>query len=177
MGVEFDIGDTVVYASTVGRSAKLTRGVVVGFKGGGVQIRRTETSWGGKVGKETRYIDSRTGKGIDPSYEKHQVRGYGFIHKPTGDFLTYTDLYRRKILNYDEIYDENGRPRYWSYYDRKQPKYNTEYIESDYQSVRPIYKDYVQEVEKESRPVNVGLGNILKVGEVECQTAQGAEAS
>lgn len=165
LGNVLAVGDTVVYASLAGRSAKLTKGVIVAFKGSNVQVKREATSWGGKVGTETRYVDSRTGKGIDPSYAKHQERGYGYEHRITGRFLDGDGFYREKFLNYDEVQDYYRKNGWYGGYNRPQYKHNPAFVEEDWKSVRPIYKDYVTEVEKEPRPVTVGTGSMLKVSE------------
>jgi hypothetical protein len=168
LGNPLAIGDTVVYASTQGRSAKLTKGVIVGSARGGVKVKRTEvSSYGirGKVGTRTAYIDSRTGKGIDPSFEKHQERGYGYVHKRTGEFVN--NISTKQYTNFDEVQAwHKANPHSGYYYSSpRAPEYreNPDFVKADWEFVRPIYKDYVTEVQKEAPPVTVGTGSMLKV--------------
>lgn len=179
MGNELNIGDTVVYASLAGRSAKLTKGKIVAFKASGVQVQRESTSWGGDVSKQTRWVDSRTGKGIDPSYAKHQERGYGYVNQKTGEYIRSEDYYHHRYTNYQAVQDWYQKHGYgWGYYSTpKRPEYilNPDFVDADWKSVSPIYKDYVTEVEKAPPPVTVGTGSMLKV--MPEWTAQDAEVS
>ena len=164
LGNELSVGDTVVYASLAGRSAKLTKGVIVGTgKSGGVQVQREATSWGGNVKTQTRWIDSRNGKGIDPSYAKHQERGYGYEHRITGRYISSEDYYKEMYLNYTEVQDWFKKNGYYGWGNRPQYKHDPAFVESDWKSVRPVYKSYVTEVEKTPPPVTVGTGSMLKV--------------
>lgn len=166
LGNPLAIGDTVVYASTVGRSAALTKGVIVGpGKSGGVKVQRTEVSWRGDVKKQIGYIDSRTGKGINPDFHKHQKRGYGYVHKVSGEFVE--NISTKQYINYAEVQAwHKANPHSGYYYSSPKPpeyKQNPDFIKSDWEFVRPVYKDYVTEVQKEAPPVTVGTGSMLKV--------------
>lgn len=166
LGNPLSIGDTVVYASTIGRSAALTKGVIVGSgRSGGVKVQRTEVSWRGDVKKQTGYIDSRTGKGINPDFHKHQLRGYGYVHKVSGEFVE--NLSRLKYSNYDDVQAwHKANPTHGYYYSGpKPPQYieNPEFDKDAWEWVRPVYKDYVTEVEKTPPPVTVGTRSMLKV--------------
>lgn len=127
IGQEIEVGHTVVYPATSGRSTQMVEAVVEGFTEKGVQLRPTgrTSRYTQHYASKTRYIDSRTGKGIDVSFKKHQERGYGKT-SPDGKFLSSEEIWElERTLPYSER---------WKYLE-------------GWTFTSPIYKDYVQEVD------------------------------
>lgn len=67
LGQEYDVGDTVIYAAMSGRSVTMVLATVVKFNDSrSVTVQPERSSrWKQHHGR-TRYIDNRTGRGIDP---------------------------------------------------------------------------------------------------------------
>lgn len=167
LGQEYVVGDHVVYATLSGRSVTQTLGIVVAITDKSVVVRPVFDSRGWRVPaerqKRTRYIDSRTGKGIDVSFVKHHERVVGWVHKGTGEFI---DFEAMDALSYPD-----GKPVYgygYGWHDLGKNDLKRQYADkvlAQYDRAYPIYKDYVQEVvETGAKPVKLSVTeNIVKV--------------
>lgn len=151
LGQEYGPGDYVTYAQVNGRSANIIVGQVDSFtdKGNVKVIPITGSRWKGHSAKK--YVDSRTGKGIDPSFKKHQTRESGYTHKTTGEFFTHDQIYRLHYPNLDEVRAwEQANPNWWynnrygANNDRPRLKGDPNFNRSDYEYTEPLYKDYVE---------------------------------
>ena len=141
LGNEFGPGDLIVYPKMSGRSVCLVKGRVVKFNpSGSVTIQPETESWHGGRDRSgtTRYIDTRTGKSFNPYYDsanEHQVRGSGYIHKPSGTFV--------ECVDYSNLRSEAYRtPGKW------------QEIRNDYEYSQVIWKDYVK-IETTVKPVTI----------------------
>jgi len=137
-GQEIRVGDYVAYPQMSGRSVQMVLGKLIEIddKGRAKVVRMEGSRWTASYTR-TKWIDKRTGKGIDRSNRKHQERHAGYIKD--GEYYTH-----------EEMFDGTGGA-YWQ---------ATEY---GYRYTGPIYKDYVQEVPSE-KPVLIGnVQNLVKV--------------
>lgn len=93
LGKELNVGDKVLYPAGSGRSITMIIGEIVEFKdNGSVRIQPLNSSrWKQHYGTDY-YVDTRTGKRIDPwkTYEQgthFKSKGY-YQHKATGNVIT-----------------------------------------------------------------------------------------
>lgn len=178
LGREFVVGDTVVYPAMSGRSCYLVQAVVKEFKeNGSITLQPDITSWNGtQRSGETKWIDSRTGKGINPIARsgKHIETPAHWKFKPTGESVPMSDVegdYYKTIRDHQEsrgivIRTEPLHGYRWT---RSTPHHNSEDLQENYEYVPSTYKDYVKKVEVGPRPVTLQRTNniilIEKAGE------------
>lgn len=92
LGNEYGIGDTIVYAAMSGRSVNMVLAEIVSFnESGTTTVQPLEGARWKQHSSRTRYIDSRSGKGIDPWFDKHIEVQRHYIHNTTGERID--DLY------------------------------------------------------------------------------------
>lgn len=90
----------MLYAGMSGRSATVALGRVIRFGPKSVTVARLKDARGFRSGGRTRYIDTRTGKGIDPFHnDKGIARDSGYENAETGEFVANRELWS---LSYDE---------------------------------------------------------------------------
>lgn len=94
LGQEYGPDDLVLYAAMSGRSCNMVLGRVVRFGPRSVTVAPVKGARR-QHGGRTRYIDTRTGKGIDPwaASRKHIKRESGRENTETGEFISYDDLH------------------------------------------------------------------------------------
>lgn len=135
LGQEVAVGDTIVYAAMSGRSVTMVLAKVVSFnESGSITVQPLQSSrWKQHYGR-TRYIDTRTGKGIDPfATDKHTAEPSYCRHKQTGERLSAEDI-------------NNGRLGYL-----------------DYEYVPAVWKDYVEQVKEPTSKVTLTVtANVTK---------------
>jgi len=151
LGQEVRVGDYVTYPVARGRSINVALATVDKIAKDEeypneiryvfvTPLENTGSRWSHGTGK-SRYIDNRTGKGIDPwaGAGKHMARSSCHRNVHTGEIFEYAE--------YLEIFKSN-RAASWS----------------DYEYVPAVFKDYVEEVEigPKSRKLTV-VENITKV--------------
>lgn len=109
LGQEISEGDTIIYAAMSGRSVTMVLGTVVKFnESGTVRVQPVKSSrWEQHHGR-LRYIDNRTGKGIDPysGDGKHIASEGHYVRTDTGEKVTADDkynLYRRGVLSWRDV--------------------------------------------------------------------------
>lgn len=187
LGQEYQPGDYVTYAQMNGRAANIIVGQVDSFtdKGNVKVVPITGSRWKGHSSKK--YVDSRTGKGIDPSFKKHQKRESGYTQKSTGKFFTYEERNRLHYPNLDEVRAwEAANPNWWynSRYgannNRPRLEPDPNYNADDWEYTEPIYKDYVELRNNMPTVTLIITANITKVPSEVVEAwlaAQGAEAS
>lgn len=169
LGNEYGVGDRVVYAAQSGRSATMVHAKVLEFKdNGNVVVQPLESSrWTQHYGR-TRYIDSRNGKGIDPTFPKHhKVKE----HWTRGDDPTvYTADGVVHVAREESGYTggEYG-PRYtYDYSQRREEDRRWRAFNESWKSFtrhKPVWADYVQKAGDGPRPVTLYVTeNIVKVG-------------
>lgn len=106
LGQKYGVGDTIVYAGTSGRSVQMVLGRVVKFNPtGSVKVQPIDQAsrWKQHHGS-SHFIDSRTGKRIDPYREDggHIKVPSFYRHEETGEELSYSELGTRTRGNYLE---------------------------------------------------------------------------
>jgi hypothetical protein len=132
---EFGPGDTIVYPAASGRSINMVAATVISInEKGTVRVQPFEGArW--KRSSRIRYIDTRTGKGIDPWLDEHIKQPPHRRHKMTGLKLTWEEWHRLPFLQ-----------------------------QQDFEYVRVTLKDYVGTVDDGPAPVNLKVTkNIVKV--------------
>lgn len=134
LGQEFSVGDLVIYGAGSGRSITMVLGRVTKFNAGSVGVQPLRSSrW--PPPRRTRWIDNRTGKGIDPyATEKHTEVPAHYVHKVTGKTITAEERY---------VLDRWER--------------------REYEYIPPVFKDYAEEVITPVQPVTISVTkNITK---------------
>lgn len=108
LGQSIEVGDHVIYPAGSGRSITMIIGTVVGFNdNGSITLCPVKSSrWKQHHGR-TRYVDNRTGKGIDPwsGSGKHIVEGGCHVRRSTGEEINDEDYYalqRSRGYRYDD---------------------------------------------------------------------------
>lgn len=129
LGNEYSAGDVIVYAGLSGRAVQMVKAEVVELKdNGNVVVQPLAGSRWGRS-RQTRYIDSRTGKGIDPyATDKHDEVSAHYRVKATGEVLS--------------------QEEYWIL-----PWSPTKFQDHEY--VPTVFKDYVQEVDSPPKKVTL----------------------
>lgn len=97
LGNEYTVGSLVIYPVSYGsHSVMLAMGKVLKISEKSVQVEPVEASRGKHYYGRTRYIDNRTGKGIDPycNSGKHIEEEGHYILKETGSRLARTEVMR-----------------------------------------------------------------------------------
>ena len=169
LGNDYDVGDKVIYAAMSGRSVTMVLAEVIEIFEGPkygyayyqhdreladdekeikVRLQPLKSSRWKQHSSRTRYIDSRTGKGIDPfRTDKHFTGGY-YENLETGkqatclDYTTYPDFIRYL------------RPYEWGAPDT---------IPEGWRFVKQEFQPYVQKIEEEPKPVTITITeNIVK---------------
>ncbi len=131
-GREYSVGDIVVYAITSGRSINMIKAEVLAFlDSGSVRLQPLDGSRWGRSG-ETKWIDKRTGRGIDFYNEEHIEKRAHHRVIATGEEVSYEELF-----------------------DRNSPWFGQMYNRSTLEYVPTKHKDYVREIKLPPRPVNI----------------------
>jgi hypothetical protein len=169
LGQEYTEGDLVLYPSPAGsRSMAMTLAKVVNIavvtstsyaaKPGDVDIKvklqPVKGSWFKSYEGRKRWIDTRTGKPIDPTRsKKHVKRDWGYVSSVTGRYMG-SDEYTAERVGAD------GRryPRGYSSYNW--PDREAFHAEWKYSPVQ--YHDYVKQLDNVISPVVVNPENITK---------------
>lgn len=156
LGNEYGPGDVIVYAAMSGRSVTMVKATVVSINDGGtVTVRPVESSRWRHYSGRTRYIDKRTGKGIDPFAEshKHYAKPPHYRHEETGEEISVEDYSAR-------------RPKLPGAY---RWGYNAQDLEllakyHKWRRVSGTWHDYVEAVQAGPRPVTLQVTeNIVKI--------------
>lgn len=95
LGNELAVGDYIIYAAMSGRSVTMIIATIVSFNDSGTVTVRPVKSSRWKQHDHTKYVDSRTGKGINVYNDKHTARGSYLRHKDTGEELTWEQFDER----------------------------------------------------------------------------------
>jgi hypothetical protein len=157
-GAEYGVNDIVVYATAQGYSSASGRmriGRVVKISGRQVTIQPFQQDG---AHKPVKYIDTRTGKGIDPycASRKHIAEDEHYTDKRTGERLT--ELQMSPYINRD------GTP--WaprSYYFDSLRRDNPAYVEHEHREYHhAVLKDYVGTAETKPRVSVIGVSDIAK---------------
>lgn len=138
LGREYDVGDRIVYPVSSGHCINTVLAEVVEIKEDGkVKVQPIEAARWVRHHGRTRYIDSRTGKGIDPYRNK----------SATKEPAHYRNRYD------DTITEEQHRALSW-----------LSRAENDWQWVPPVWHDWVEVVKEGPKPVTLQITkNIVKV--------------
>lgn len=144
LGREYGVGDTVVYAAGSGRSITMVFGEVVKIhESGAINVQPLDSARWVQHHGSTHYIDTRTGKRIDPhaGEGRHYETPPSYRHRTTGETLTSEDYHERRNVPGFYLRD-------WS--------------EWEYQ--RAVFHDYVQEVKEGPKPVTLQITeNVVRV--------------
>ena len=161
LGQTIRLGDLIVYATASGKAKNMTLGRVltINFKDDGavksVQVQPIKSARWSQHRQRDKYIDTRTGKGVDPYSGKHSTGPWK--SKETGESATYEDVVVAKKAW------EAAQPRTvnnnYSYYAR--PYYDAN-LYFDY--VGYVYADYISIEKQPIKPVTVTVTeNIIRV--------------
>lgn len=134
LGQEYAEGDFILYAAMSGRSCNMVLGYVLKFnESGSVKVQPVKSARWTQHGR-TRYIDTRTGKGVDPHRSpKHILKDAHFTDKVTGVEVSYAEMY----AYLDEHYGKGYRNFYHDYLD---------YVPVQYQPWIEVQKDVIEPV-------------------------------
>lgn len=148
LGQPYGVGDHIIYPVMSGNSIAVVLAKVLEIQDAKVVVEPVRSSrWKQHYGR-TRYIDTRTGKGIDPDLRR----------KDGTEPHIETDAHMRDKLTKEVIpYAQETKYLEAKYgYDKRYHRY--EYLEY----VPVVYKDYVQEVKVPSKAVLTVTANIVK---------------
>lgn len=140
LGQEYDVGDTVIWAASSGRSITMCIGTIVKFNDSGtVTVQPTNSSRWTQHSETEKYIDSRTGKKIF-AYSGGHIERDGHWLMDDGTELSYYE------------YQELMRVHRWQTSAQALVKY-----------IPTQFKDYVQKVVIGPKPVTLRVTeNIIK---------------
>lgn len=142
LGQEIGVGDKVIYAAQSGRAVNMIFAEVVSFSdSGSVTVTPLKSSRWKQHHGTMKWIDKRTGKGIDPycASGKHLKSKGGYVWADTGERLTDEELSRYRAMN-----PWGGRDR-------------------EIKPVASVFKDYVERVNGGPGPVTLKVAeNIVK---------------
>lgn len=153
LGNSYDVGDTIIYAAGRSRSITMVLAKVVSFNASGTITVQPVSSarWKHHAGR-TRWIDSRTGKGIDPyATDGHTAKPSCYRHEQHGAEISHERLNEIRRETWQTPFGHPSRDarvrdqKLWRY----QPA---------------VWKDYVEQVTDPVRPVTLMITkNIVKV--------------
>lgn len=154
LGNEYAEGDSIIYAAMSGRSVTMVAARVIKFNdSGSVTVQPLKSSrWEQHTTKRTRYIDKRTGKGIDPYAPsgKHTEQEAYVTDKRTGERIPEENL---------KAFIGGG------YMPWKFGTDNPNFVPHEFREYHPtVYMDYVKQViEDGAKPVTLTITkNIVK---------------
>lgn len=147
LGQEYGVGDTIVYAGTRDRSVQMVLAKVVKFnESGSVQVQpvQKDSRWKQHHGS-SKWIDSRTGKKIDPYADEHVLEPSKRRHRVTGALLSSEEFHRLAYHPHRDVRMIHAEQSDWEY-------------------VPYVFKDHVVKIEIPVRPVTLQVTeNIIKV--------------
>jgi hypothetical protein len=122
LGREYRVGDLILYAATSSRSVQMILGRVVEMRdNGNVKVQPLRSSrWKQHYGRQ-RWIDNRTGKGIDP-----------YCHVKSGGYQVWVDTGER--ISDEERWERLNRSRETRYV----PTVFEDYVEKVDEGVKPV---------------------------------------
>lgn len=151
LGRDYGVGDTVVYAAGSGRSITMVFGEVVKIHdSGAISVQPLDSARWVQHHGSTHYIDTRTGKRIDPwaGEGRHLKTPPMYRNKTTGETITS-----------EEHHERRSKPGF----------YQREWSDWEYQPA--VFADYVQEVKEGPKPVTLQITeNVVRVERPEATT-------
>jgi hypothetical protein len=139
LGRQFNVGDYVVYPAGSGRSITMVKAQVVRFTDTSVVVQPLDSARWQQHTSTTKFRDTRTGKTFRPysatSAREHMARPYGYLHKQTGEWVSYEDV---QVLPYQQ--------------------------QKQYEWAPVVWKDYVEEIHVGPQPVRLTVtSNIIRI--------------
>lgn len=146
LGRTYGVGDTVVYAATSGRSVTMVFGRVVALRpSGAIDVQPLDAARWEQHSGRTHYVDTRTGKRIDPHVEdgRHYAKPPCYRHDVTGEEVSYEAWPDRRPAA-----GLHGDWLHWRY----QPAVMREYVEQVHEGPRPVTLQITENVVRIDRP-------------------------